>query len=82
MRKQLRRRFWVTVVLAALTAVLAGVTLFVPDWIENVFHVDPDSGNGSFEWFVVIVLFAVSVVSAFAAGVECGRAFGSARSVN
>ena len=73
MRQQLRPRFWATVVLAALTAMLATVTLFVPNWIETVFHVDPDSGNGSFEWFVVIVLFGISVVSAFVAGVEWER---------
>jgi hypothetical protein len=73
MRPKLPTRFWVTTVFAALTALLATVTLFVADWIETVFHVDPDSGNGSFEWFVVIVLFGVSVVSAFVSGVEWGR---------
>jgi hypothetical protein len=46
----LRRRFWLEIMLGSITGCLAVVTLFWHDWIEAVFGVDPDSGNGSAEW--------------------------------
>jgi len=46
---------------AALCWVLFAVTLVTPDWIEAVFHVDPDHGNGSLEWAIVVVLLAAAV---------------------
>jgi hypothetical protein len=49
------RRFRVEVGLAALSALLFLATLVWRDWIEIVFRVDPDRGNGSFEWLVVAV---------------------------
>jgi hypothetical protein len=49
---------------AAIFAVWAGVTLIWPDWIETTLGVDPDSGSGTAEWAVVIVLAAIAVVVA------------------
>jgi DMSO/TMAO reductase YedYZ heme-binding membrane subunit len=65
-----RLRFWVEVVCGVVTGVLAVVTLFWSDWIEAVFGVDPDHGNGSFEWLVVAVLAVVTVALVLAARLE------------
>ncbi len=65
--RYLRRRSRITGSIAAVAAVLGVVTVFWQDWIEAVFRVDPDHGNGSFEWLVVVVLFALALVLAAAA---------------
>jgi hypothetical protein len=44
---------------ASLLAALAVLTIAVPDWIEAVFHVEPDGGSG---------LVEVAIVLAFALG--------------
>ena len=56
------RSLTLKLVLAGASATLALLTLVVPDWIEAVLHVDPDGGNGSVEWLVVLVLAAAAVV--------------------
>ena len=58
----LRRWFWIEAVLAGLTAALAVIASVWPDWIELVFGVDPDHGNGSLEWLFVAVM-AVAAIS-------------------
>lgn len=65
-----RLRFWVEAGCGAATGVLAVVTLFWSDWIEAVFGVDPDHGNGSFEWLVVAVLAVITVFLTVVARVE------------
>ncbi len=54
-----RRRFGLGV--GALAA--AVLTIAWPDWIEQVFHVDPDGGSGTLEAFVVVTLAWVSIAS-------------------
>ena len=63
----LRGWFWVESVTAVLTGTLGLLTLLWHDWIELVFGVDPDHGNGSTEWWVVAVLLLLAVVSGLAA---------------
>ena len=54
-----RGRLLVSIV-ASLTTVLTLITLAVPDWIEGITGADPDRGNGSLEWLVVLALAATS----------------------
>ena len=48
--------------LSAFFAVMALTTAFWPDWLETVFRVDPDGGNGTVEWLAVVLLGAAAVV--------------------
>lgn len=64
-----RNRFRLEAFFAGVTFVLGIVTLVVPDWIETVFGVDPDGGNGSLEVWLVVVCFAVTAaLTALAVG--------------
>jgi hypothetical protein len=69
-----RSRFYVELVLAVAALVLALVTLVWNDWIEIVFKVDPDAGNGSLEKAIVIVLLAAAIVAGWLARTEWRRA--------
>jgi tetrahydromethanopterin S-methyltransferase subunit E len=44
-----------------LTVLAAGMTAIVPSWIETVFKIDPDGGNGAVEWLLVAALAGVAV---------------------
>ena len=70
---QVRARFWLEAILAALTTGLFILTLISRDWIERIFHVEPDEGSGSLEWLIVVVLFVVSVALIAAARTEWRR---------
>lgn len=61
-RQGLRPIFWVETVLATLTAILFIITFIWNDWIELVFRVDPDSGNGSLEKVIVGALLVITLV--------------------
>jgi hypothetical protein len=58
------------VVGAICTALLALLTAFVPDWIEAVFRVDPDHGNGSLEIIIVIVFGLITLLLLYRARVS------------
>jgi uncharacterized membrane protein YqjE len=66
----LRSRFYVELVLSLAALFLALVTLVWNDWIEIVFKVDPDMGNGSLEKAIVAVLVLAAIVSAWLARTE------------
>lgn len=70
----LRRRFWAESISGTLTGALAILTIFWHDWIEAIFGVDPDKGNGTAEWLAVVILFAVTLVLAAVARIEWRRA--------
>jgi hypothetical protein len=74
MSHALRARFWIETILGSITGVLAIITLFWHDWIETVFGVDPDKGNGSAEWLVVAILLIVTLTLAVGARFEWRRA--------
>jgi hypothetical protein len=61
MKKEWRFRFWLEIGAATVTAILFMVTLVWRDWIEIVFRVEPDGGNGSLEWWIVAILLVVTV---------------------
>jgi hypothetical protein len=47
-----RTRFIAEICAGVATAVATVLTLLVPEWIEVVFGVDPDQGDGSLEWLI------------------------------
>jgi hypothetical protein len=67
MVKRLRVRILLEAVIGGAAAGLAVLTLFFPDWIEEIVRVDPDGHNGFVEWLVVGALLVVAVsLGAFA----------------
>jgi hypothetical protein len=50
--------------LSGVFAFLTALTAVVPDWIEVVFKISPDAGNGSLEWFFVAVFGLAAVAAA------------------
>lgn len=74
MINMLRRRFWLETGLAIITGILFVITLIRNDWIEIVFHVDPDNNNGTFEWLIVGVLLVVTITLFILASYEWRRA--------
>jgi hypothetical protein len=61
-------------IFGSFTGIVAVITLLWHDWIETVFKVDPDSGNGSAEWLIVLVLLLTTVTLASGARREWRRA--------
>jgi hypothetical protein len=57
----LRTRYRMEAIGAFVTGLAAVITAIVPAWVEEVFHVDPDGGNGSLEWLLVFALALVAV---------------------
>ena len=70
----LRRRFWLESVFGSVTGIVAVITLFWHDWIEAVFRINPDNGDGSAEWLIVLILILVTVALAVGARREWRRA--------
>lgn len=65
-------RFWIEAALPALTGLFV-LTLISREWMEVVFKVDPDGGDGSLEWAIVGVLFAASLTLSVMARPEWRR---------
>jgi hypothetical protein len=70
----MRTRFWIEAGLAVVSVGLLLVTLISREWIEVVFGVDPDHGNGSLEWLIVGSTAIVALVVAIIARSEWRRA--------
>jgi hypothetical protein len=68
MAGKLGARFWVCGVLSAATGALFILTLAWQDWIEGLFGVDPDGGDGSAEWLICAGFAVVSLLSFLIAG--------------
>jgi hypothetical protein len=59
---------------AGLSVVASVATLIAPSWIEAVFRVDPDSGDGSVEWLITGLFAALALVWALRAWSRRGAA--------
>jgi len=70
----LRRRFWLQSILGSVTGIVTSLTLVWHDWIEAVFRIEPDRGNGSAEWLVVVILLVFSAAFGVSARLESHRA--------
>ena len=57
----LRTRFWLEICSATILGSLATLTAITRNWVEILFHFDPDGGSGSFEWLVVGALAVLTV---------------------
>jgi hypothetical protein len=55
--------------LATMSGVLFIVTLVWREWMELVFQINPDGGNGLLEWVIAAALFAAGI------GFGCFAAF-------
>jgi hypothetical protein len=66
-RGLVRIRLWVQMALAAASAALLVATLISQDWIEAIFGVDPDKGDGTLERAIVAVLTMATVLTAASA---------------
>jgi len=66
-------RFWAEAISATAAAALASLTLLWPDWIESLTGINPDHGDGSFEWMLVIGLAVVSAALSLLAWREWRR---------
>ncbi len=74
MKGAMRFRFWLEIGMATITGFLFVITLIWRDWIEMVFNVSLDNGNGSLEWLTVGVLFVVTIALFVLARYEWRRA--------
>jgi hypothetical protein len=72
-----RVRFWIESALVGLTTILLLVTLVSREWIEILFGVDPDDGNGSLEWAIVGLLIAFTITFILIARAEWRKRAGS-----
>ena len=69
----MRLQFWGALAGGGLSTVLAVVTLISREWIEFLFGVDPDGGNGSLEWAIVVATAVIAVMCFWWARVEWKR---------
>jgi hypothetical protein len=76
-----RRRFWVETILACLSGGLVALTLVWHNWIELLFGVEPDGGDGSFEWTLVVGLLVLTAVFSALARIEWRRARTQSKSI-
>lgn len=53
---------WLIRVGQVLMVLAAILTAIVPSWIETVFNIDPDGGDGALEWLIVAALVGLAVV--------------------
>ena len=61
MKKSVQIRMWLELILGSITGVLCLITLLSKEWIEIVFGLDPDGGNGMLEWLIVGGLLAATI---------------------
>lgn len=73
MLEGLRLRFWFEAAGAGASSLALALSLLWPDWIERVVGVEPDGGDGSYEWLIVVLLAVITVGSSVLARFEWYR---------
>jgi hypothetical protein len=61
MRRSLPTRFWVEVALGVASGALTALTITWTDWIELIFGIEPDGGDGSTEWGLVLTFAGLTI---------------------
>jgi hypothetical protein len=59
---------WVEVAMGLMSASFLALTILLPDWMEVLFTVAPDAGDGSAEWGLALSWALVSVLMFAIAG--------------
>ena len=77
MKRSLRWVFWIEIVAALPSAVSLVLTLLWRDWIEILFHFDPDRSSGAVEWLIVVASLAITLLLGTLARNEWRRAASS-----
>jgi hypothetical protein len=77
MKRKLRLVFW----MEGLAAIAAGLSLVLTllwrDWIEIIFHIDPDNSSGFVEWSIVLLSLTATIFFGFLANREWHRSTAS-----
>lgn len=73
MGRNFTRRFWLGMAACGISSVLFALTAAWPDWIEVLFHTDPDHGSGRVEWLILTISLATSLWFAMLAWREWRR---------
>jgi hypothetical protein len=73
-KKSLRWQFYAETTLSAITGIPFVVTLLNHAWIEVLFRIDPDQGQGWVEWLIVALLAMATLTCAALARSEWRRA--------
>jgi len=68
-----RKRFWIEAALGLAGLALAVLTLAWPEWIEEIFGIEPDGGNGAAEWGIVLALLVAAAALGWSARREWRR---------
>ena len=58
-----KTRLIIETALAALSLPLPVLTVLSPSWIETVFGMSPDAGDGRAEWLIAVGLLAMSLIT-------------------
>jgi MFS-type transporter involved in bile tolerance (Atg22 family) len=73
MTSRISKRFWVELLMGIATALVAILTAIVPSWMERLFGVNLDHGDGSFERLIVYALLLASLACLSLARLEWRR---------
>jgi hypothetical protein len=75
MVSKLTKRFWLEFSLALVSGTALIVTLIWPRWIEMVFGIEPDAGDGSTEWGITIGLSVATMLLLMLARRDWNRSY-------
>jgi len=62
---RLSLRMWIEAILGMVSVIALAMTVNMPNWIERIFGFEPDGGDGSAEWGLVLFLAVATLVLFF-----------------